>query len=201
MLFEAQHLASEAAIHVGALAFEPLQLSVMFSPRIARGRRQLGAEKTQPARSEDPFREEVEDRVEHFVLFDPEYAGVPGDVGSDGASAGDVLAAVPVGALLMAAFHAAPAHAAADVTAQDVEPASAPRSSAVGAGLVRRSRSDGVAAGAFLDGLEQLSGDERLVRRQRAPDPLLACADERSAFALVVAVPDVVAGVLRVTQH
>ena len=43
--------------------------------------------------------------------------------------------------------------------------------------------------GALVDEVEELLRHERLVRRRRAPDPLLARAQGKAAAALVVAAP------------
>src|SRR6266851_3809894 len=58
-----------------------------------------------------------------------------------------------------------------------------------------------VATRSLLDEVEELLRDDRVVRRRRAPDPLFAWSDERSADAFVVAAPDVVAGVFGVAEH
>src|SRR5581483_11915019 len=124
-----------------------------------------------------------------------------GGVGGGEAAPVDELAAVPVGAFLVAAFHASAAEAAVDAAAEGVEPSVAvARPLDVGLrGL--EARLPVVAERALLDLVEQLALDDRFVRCGGAPDPLVAWPHDGSAGALVVAAPDVEAGVLRVAQH
>ncbi|HEY4280556.1 MAG TPA: hypothetical protein VGM91_20200 [Conexibacter sp.] len=201
VLFEPQHLPLKAAVDIASLPLKPVKLGVVISPRVSFGRRQLGAQQAQAPGAEDPFREEVENGVEHLFLLDAKHLGVTGGNGGGAAAATSELAAVPVGTLLVAAFHPSAAERTVHTPAQDVEAAR----SAAGAMRVivelRGPRSGLVARRAFLNGLVEGSRHDRGVGRRRAPDPLLARSNYRSSPALVVPVPDVVAGVLRVAQH
>src|SRR6476620_69474 len=101
----------------------------------------------------------------------------------------------------MAPLHAATTKATADPAAKDVEPSRSPRFPA-GVGLrLRARRAASVSLRPLLDSGEKLFADDRLMGRLRAPDPLLAGTQDGSASALVVATPDVVAGVLRIPQQ
>src|SRR5581483_4151451 len=122
-------------------------------------------------------------------------------VGGCGSSERDEAAAVPVRALLVAALHPPAADAAPDATAERIDASGATEAARR---VVERTdvlRGVAVALRAFLDLLEQLATDERLMRGSRAPDPLVARPDEGTAAALVVTAPDVVAGVLGVAEH
>jgi hypothetical protein len=125
---------------------------------------------------------------------------VAGGVCASRSAPRDVLAAVPVVALLVAALHPSAAHAAADTASKNVDAAGAavqrPGVSAGG----RRLRRCLIPLGDLVDLLVELPWDERLVDRRRAPDPLIARADLGAARPFVMSVPHVVAGVLRVAE-
>ena len=159
------------------------------------------AEEAEAVSPEEASAEEVEEWIEDRDLFDAEHAWVTGGVCGGDSAHGDVLAAVPVRAFLVATFHPSSADAAADPAAERVE---APVLSACLLCVVLRRCECGVAAvvrGALFDLSQQLVADERLVGRGRAPDPLVGWADEGAAGSFVVAAPDVVAGVLGVSEH
>ena len=153
------------------------------------------------SRSEEAAAEEIEERLEDDLFADAENAWVSGGVGGGDAAAVDELAAVPVGALLMAAFHAAAAESAVDAAAERVE-TSVAVARPLDVGLRGfECRLPVVAQRALLDAVEELAVDDRFVRRSGAPDPLFARPDDRAAGTFVVAAPDVEAGVFRVAEH
>jgi hypothetical protein len=96
----------------------------------------------------------------------------------------DELAAVPVGALLMAARHPSPAESAAHASAERIETRASPSGPLDVQLRLGELRLLFVACCAFFDEVEQLLRDQWLVRRLGAPDPLLAWPDERSAAPL-----------------
>jgi hypothetical protein len=138
---------------------------------------------------------EVEQLGEDQLLLDLQRARMPGDLGGDVAAAGAEAAAVPLGALLVGALQCAVhrARSAAGRGADTAAPGGGrPRCSSAAAAALPAARAGGPSTSS------NSPGDERLVARGGAPDPLLAGALERPAPPLVVAAPDVLARVLRV---
>jgi hypothetical protein len=113
-------------------------LSSSIAPREA----ESSSWRAEPVGAEEASPEEVDERVEDHLFADAEYAWVAGGVGGCESAFVDELAAVPVGAFLVAAFHASAADAAVDAAAERVEPAGATAGSLH---VVLRRGEDGVA--------------------------------------------------------
>lgn len=104
MFFEAECLPVDGALVVAELPRECGGEGFVVVPAVGDGVREFVAEEPETVGSEEAAAEEVEEWIEDRVLFDSEHAWVSGGVGD--AALVDVLAAVPVGAFLVAAFHA-----------------------------------------------------------------------------------------------
>src|SRR6266511_4296057 len=201
VLFQPEGLPVERAIELGELAPSLRHFCLVVVPTARGHLGEVVAEELEPAGPEEATGKEVEQLDEDDLLFDAEHARVSRCLCRGDAVAVGVLAAVPVGALLVAARHPSPAEGAADASAERVEACAAPAGSL---DVLLRFRELGllfVACCVFLDEVEQLLRNQRVVRRLGAPDPLLAWPNERPAASLVVAAPDVEAGVLRVAEH
>ena len=117
VLFEAERLAVERAIDVGQLASAPGDLRFVLLPAASGGTGEFFMEMLEPSRTEEAGRQDVEQFTEDVVLLDAEHAWMSGCLGGGEAMAVDELAAVPVGALLVASRHPSPAESAADAPA------------------------------------------------------------------------------------
>ncbi|MBS1882046.1 MAG: hypothetical protein JSS97_03715 [Actinobacteria bacterium] len=156
VLLQLQRLPAHRCFDLLSLRLQVIVLGLAGVGLLGGGRgNHVRSQETEAIRAEDALRHELTDRLEDHVLLDAEDLWVAHRISRRDAALVDVLAAVPVGALLVASLHAPTAEPAADLAAQDIEPPAV----AVGATSVSPWMSlggrDGVAAGFLLDGVER----------------------------------------------